>query len=171
MPRWIKIGLVTSTASVLLAAGLFYYLVRSQFVAENSLGPQAMEVLEKGEHFYLLSLEPSPRKYYEVTKTNLPKGDDFHEYTALRKTEITSREERAALLKALHNGISSSDGAVAACFNPRHGIHAILGEKTVDLVICFECLQIRVYGGVRATVTTTRSPEVTFDKFLKPQSQ
>ena len=167
MLRWIKIALVTTVAAVLLAVGALYYVSRSQFREGNRLGPEAVEVLENGERFYLLSLDPTPRKYYESIKKDAPKGEDFHDYTTLGKLEITSREGRAVLLRALNDGISSSDGAIAACFNPRHGIRAELAGRTVDLVICFECLQIRVYAGARSTVTTTRSPEATFTKALK----
>lgn len=34
---------------------------------------------------------------------------------------------------------------VAPCFNPRNGLTVTQGEEAWDLVICFECLSIRVY--------------------------
>lgn len=34
---------------------------------------------------------------------------------------------------------------MAACFDPRHGVRAVHGGHTVDLVICFECLSLKVY--------------------------
>lgn len=52
----------------------------------------------------------------------------------------------------------------AHCFNPRHGISARLGDDTVDLVICFECHETKIYGKngmlVRGVAT---SPLETFD--------
>jgi hypothetical protein len=55
------------------------------------------------------------------------------------------------------------------CFNPRHGISATRGDQKVDLVICFECRQTRIYFNDRKTsgVTTTKSAQPTFDRSLE----
>jgi hypothetical protein len=37
------------------------------------------------------------------------------------------------------------DGNGARCFEPRHGIRATDGKKSVDLVICFECGWVYVF--------------------------
>ena len=62
-----------------------------------------------------------------------------------------------------------SKGLVAGCFNPRHGIRATAGGKTVELVICYECLSMKVYvdGKAKRAVLTTSSPAIVFNQALK----
>jgi hypothetical protein len=57
---------------------------------------------------------------------------------------------------------------MANCFDPRHGIRAKDKERTVDLVICFRCLQVAIFeqGKEQQTVLTTSFPEPTFDAVL-----
>jgi len=131
----------------------------------NELAPRATAVLTGGARFFLMSLNPAPRQWYESTGKPTPQGEEFHDYFVQERIEITDKEERAALIKALVAGIAAADAA-AACFNPRHGISAEMRGEKVDLVICFECLQIRVYGGGGEGVLTTRSAEPAFNAAL-----
>ena len=58
----------------------------------------------------------------------------------------------------------------AGCFQPRHGIRLVKGDKTVDLAICFECYSTTIYGGEdkkKPYFLVTRSPQPTFDAVLK----
>jgi hypothetical protein len=62
------------------------------------------------------------------------------------------------LVDLVRRGIETSDGRVAMCFLPRHGVVLRRGEERLDLVICYECLQLRMYregagesGGVRTS--------------------
>ena len=41
-----------------------------------------------------------------------------------------------------------------------------LGNETVDLVICFECLSVEVHGKVETNVLTTGSPARMFNRAL-----
>ena len=68
-------------------------------------------------------------------------------------------------MSLVYQGVRSSNGTVAACFNPRHGIHATRQGRTVDLLICFECLQIEIFEAERkiAGVLTSRSVEADVD--------
>lgn len=95
------------------------------------------------------------------------KKPNFHSYMVLGQTSVTDAQARTRLLTALYEGISLSDGSAAACFNPRHGIRAIMKERTVDLVICFECQSLEVYDNqTRTTTTLTRTPQPVFNEFL-----
>jgi hypothetical protein len=49
------------------------------------------------------------------------------------------------LADALRLGAEDNFGIAAGCFNPRHGLRLKGGGKSVDLVICFECLQVEVF--------------------------
>jgi hypothetical protein len=87
----------------------------------------------------------------------------------LGREPIPEPGPRHELVAALQKAISESDGSVAACFEPRHGIHATSGVNSVDLVICFHCRQIEVYLGSTQTayVPTTDAAERVFDRFLE----
>jgi len=130
--------------------------------AKNDLPPEVRSVLDRAESVELLSLDPGDAD---------PGADDkalFHGYRILGRTPL-KEDTRRTVLSALDKGIQESDGKVARCFNPRHGIRATREGKTVDLVICFECLSMRAYfeGRQTAGALTTRSPQPTFDRTLR----
>ena len=127
--------------------------------AGNDLPKDVRAVLDKADRFELLSLDPDRRK--EKSK------DNFHGWNVLGLTEVKDAATRKKVVAALYKGIADSDGAVAACFNPRHGIRATHDGKTVELVICYECLSMQSFlGKERASALTTRSPQKTFDEVL-----
>jgi hypothetical protein len=137
----------------------------SASAADHKLPEAAQAILDKAEKVELLSLHPRP-----VPKADRPKEKDlFHNYRVLGKTALKDAD-RKTVFAALDKGIKDADPNLAAgCFNPRHGIRATHDGKTVDLVICFECLQIVAYvddkyaGGPKVTGT----PQPAFDKVLK----
>jgi hypothetical protein len=130
--------------------------------AENKMPDEVKAVLEKADSLELVSLEPA-----EEDKSD--KG--LYGWKVLGKTEIKEAEGRKKVVDALLKGVSESDGKAARCFIPRHAVRAKQGDKAVELVICFECAQIRIYTGKDdnkpAGVTVTPSPEATFDEVLK----
>jgi hypothetical protein len=128
--------------------------------AGNDLPKDVRAVLDKADRFELLSLDPTRQK-------EKPK-DDFHGWKVLGKTEVKDAAARKNVVAALYKGIADSDGSVAACFNPRHGIRATHDGKTVELVICYECLSMQAFlGETRSSALTTRSPQKTFDEVLR----
>jgi hypothetical protein len=128
--------------------------------AGNELPKDVRAVLDKADRFELLSLDPTRQK-------EKPK-DDFRGWKVLGRTEVKDAETRKKLVAALYKGIADSDGTVAACFNPRHGIRATHDGKTVELVICYECLSMQAHlGETRSSALTTRSPQKTFDQVLR----
>lgn len=147
--------------------------------AQNVLPADTRRVLDNGERFVLLSLEPYDREKAtwalgtnamsppDPTKKSEPPKKKFHDYVILGSVEIRDGKEREELLRALYKGIADSEGRVAACFNPRHGISATLAGETVDLVICFECLSIQTYAKNGKGVLTTGSPLPTFNGALR----
>ena len=133
--------------------------------SKNALPGKTMKVLDEGERFVLLAIDPFPRS---ASDSSLPRAKEvFHDFGILGKAEIRDVAQRKALLKALYQGIADSDGQVAACFNPRHGISASLGEETVDLLICFECLSIRTYAKHGKSVLTSDSSQQAFNLALE----
>jgi hypothetical protein len=126
--------------------------------ADKPSSKSVKEILEKADTFELYSLDPGPRKV----------AGGFHGWKVLGKTPVKDAAARKRILAAVYKGLADSDGTVANCFNPRHGIRATHKGKTVDLVICFECLQVQFHAGKeQATELTTASPQPTLDKVLK----
>lgn len=66
---------------------------------------------------------------------------DFHGMSPYAAVEL-DRVSRTQVARAIE---AAQSDAVAACFEPRHGLRVVNAEETLDLVICFQCLQIAVY--------------------------
>jgi hypothetical protein len=127
---------------------------------ENKIPDNLRAMLEKADQFELFSLSPDELK-------EKPK-DGFHGWKVLGKTTVKDAETRQKLLAALQKGVADSDGSVARCFNPRHGIRVTHDGKTADFIICFECLQVKAFAGDKShDFLTTRSPQPAFDTVLK----
>lgn len=129
---------------------------------KNVLPVETQRVLEHAEKFVLLAIDPLP-PFARNSATPAPK-EVFHDYGVLGQAELKDKSQREALLKALYKGIADSDGTVAACFNPRHGISATLGDERVDLLICFECYSLQSFGNQAKSAVTTRSPQNEFNR-------
>lgn len=116
--------------------------------------------LEKATEWELYSLHPE--------QTQEEPKDAFHKWRVLGKTSVKDADTRKTLLAALEKGAKDNDGTEARCFNPRHGIRVKAGDKTIDLVICFECYQTVVFTGDEHTgkFLTMRSPQPALDKVL-----
>ena len=116
--------------------------------------------LEKAAEWELYSLDPEHQKD--------PPQDGVHGWRVLGKTTIKDADTRKTLLAALEKGAKDNDGTVARCFDPRHGIRVKDGDKTIDLVICFECFQVKTFTGDKLGTgfLTTGSPQPALDKVL-----
>ncbi|MCH8825025.1 MAG: hypothetical protein IH984_16130 [Planctomycetes bacterium] len=92
----------------------------------------------------------------------------FRGIAVLGKTAIDDPKKRAELMSALYGGIDKNDDTIADCFIPRHGIHIVQGEQIIDYLICFECLQVKIYrGDKRSSELTSESPRKVFNQYLK----
>lgn len=132
----------------------------------------ARAVLEQAEHFEILSLQPYPPRSDRPAPAFLP--ERFHDYRVLGRASVPVGA-RWRLLEALYAGVGESPSLGAGCWEPRHGIHAVRGDRTVDLLICFKCIAVRALG-LRVPETerlvsrkrpTTRAPEGVFDGAMK----
>lgn len=108
-------------------------------------------------HPYPWQLEQEQREREEAeAPTSEDANEDLHGYRILGRAQLASASDRNHLLALIEKGIEDSDGTVAACFNPRHGIRIVKGGVVTELVICFECLSLHVYkGGVQSGSETT----------------
>src|SRR5688572_21008590 len=170
MSRTNKLGLFVLVAALAGASWIYFRKNATQTGfdrSKNVLPAEMVTVLKNGEKFEILSLNPTPASLLEKEGERV--GETFHNYVVLGKTQIVDPKEREALLEALQKGIADSDGSMALCFNPRHGISATFGNKKTELVICFECLSMETHTakGRGNGLTTTRSPQEQFDRSLE----
>jgi len=92
----------------------------------------------------------------------------FHGFTVLGKLEITDSDKRVEVMRSLLRAIERSDGKVASCFWPRHGIRVVENSKTIDYVICFQCLRLEIHeDGNESTKPVTRDPQQNWNRILK----
>ncbi|MFG0287231.1 MAG: hypothetical protein ACF8CQ_03600 [Rhodopirellula sp. JB044] len=124
------------------------------------LPDDALHALRDGSEFKLLSIDPS----FGGAKPDL---EEFHGFGVLGQTAVGD-SDRTRLVAAMKLGAEESVGAIAACFNPRHGLSLIHDGKRYDFLICFECLQIRwfVEDRRREVILTSESPKAVFDATL-----
>jgi hypothetical protein len=118
-------------------------LKQNQITPNNRIPETVERLLGKAKLFELYSLDPE-RKTDKGGKI-VPVKDGFHDWEVLGKTEVKGEAERKRLADALRFAAEDNFGMVAACFIPRHGIRLKGDGKTVDLVICFECLSVEVF--------------------------
>jgi len=169
MARALKIAAaVLVSIAVIGAAGFGWWWYRGGMPGAEGvpLPAHVASALRAADRFDLLALDPAPKKYYEFTGRTPPPGEDFHGYIALKRVTIADKEERQALLAVLDAGIRENRGMAAACFKPRHGISVATANGSIGLVICFECMQIKVHGAVSAEALTSGSPQKAFDAAL-----
>jgi hypothetical protein len=142
-------------------------LKQNQITRRNRI-PEAVErLLDKADTFELYSLNPDRR--IDKDGKVVPVKDDFHGWQVLGKTEVKGEAKWKQLTDALRLGAEDNFGMAAACFIPRHGIRLKGGGKTVDLVICFQCLQVQVFtdGKREKGFLITNEPQKEFDATLQ----
>lgn len=123
-----------------------------------SLPEDVTDAIEHGDVVELVSVDPAPLK-----------GGKYYGWIELGRTAITSAETRAEIVDSLNDAISSSDGTVAGCFNPRHAVFAKHNGIAFDVIICFECmsLSIRKNGKTVGSQTISRQQASYFNGLLK----
>ncbi|MCD6051483.1 MAG: hypothetical protein K0Q55_2892, partial [Verrucomicrobia bacterium] len=124
---------------------------------DGDLSPEAAAVLDAPDSFYLYSLHPEPAAFrrpqtpQEATNVVSKLGEEYHGFEILGRAEVVDPVQRRELVDALKRGVSEGKGPAPSCFSPRHGIRAVKGGVTVDLVICFECISMN------EVITSSRS--------------
>jgi hypothetical protein len=151
--------------------------MRPEGVASNQLPSNVWAFLNTPDEVELLSLDPNcptvslqPGAGPNTANRNArPDEAEFHGFKVLGRMKLLEVRARSKVVGALCKGILDSDGSVALCFNPRHALRARSGERTIGLVICYECNVIRSYidDQEQTQLSTTRSGQSILDGYLK----
>jgi hypothetical protein len=127
-------------------------------------------VLKNNDQLILYSLKPM-----SDFLGNSPSGDNsqkyqrsekFHKVVVLGKVQIDDPAIKKQHVDALYKGIADG-GRQASCFDPRHGIRAVRGNRTIDVSICFGCGTTVFYDGNRTSSSpiTNSAPKI-FNQIL-----
>lgn len=121
--------------------------------------------VETPDELILYSLDGRDFAPGEEPKTN----EKFHNVPVLGKLVVADAARRRKVISTLHKGLAESDGSIAKCFWPRHGIRAVGNGKKTDYVICFQCVHAIVHEDNKAPETRplTRTPKKLFNQLLK----
>jgi len=141
---------------------------------ENKLPPEAAAALTSGSKFVLYSLEPAlldgdlfapPQDKKEESK---PKRERLDLFEILGQTELKDAADRKTAVAAILESMKAWDGAVTACFHPRHALRVIHQDSVFDFVICFECRTIKLFrdSNPLGHVNITGTPDK-LDQILK----
>jgi len=108
----------------------------------SAIDADTFDAIEAAESMELFALHPYP---HSEEGTPPDRGSSFHGYRILGRASLAAEDRVTELARLVIRGIRASDGRVAACFDPRHGIRVTGGGRQVDLVICYECLQMQLW--------------------------
>lgn len=116
------------------------------------------------EHLTLYSIDPVSNWPAEKT----PEGETFHKYAVLGKLGVRDDRTRKQIADSINDAVAKRSDSQLKCFEPRHGLRATANGETRDFLICFECLNMSVYGrgGVQTGTTITADPKPLFNKIL-----
>jgi len=115
------------------------------------------------EEMTLYSIDPSSVGPGEKSK----EGEMFRNYSVLGKFDVAAADKRTEIAKALNKAVAERGDSRLKCFEPRHGIRATDKGETRDFLICFECLNMEVFGrsGVSGS-NITEGPKGLLNKLL-----
>lgn len=140
-----KIGLLILGACVALFVGSGFVLnwletrerARGKLQA-NQLPDAAFRAILSDSSLVLMSLDPS--RLHPP-----PPESGFHGYRVLGQTTVSDAALRSRLAEVLHAGLAAWRFSYSSCFNPRHGLRAVLSGQSHEFVICFECGGLHYY--------------------------
>ena len=101
-------------------------------------------VLPDEVHFVLANCDSLTLHALHPERPPVP-SKSFHGYLVLDSTEVEGAQDRRDVIIALYQGMADDGAMRALCFIPRHGVHAAVGSQFVDLVLCYQCGNIRIH--------------------------
>ena len=118
----------------------------SGVAGEKRLPDEIIDALASPKKVILFSLEPEIVRPFDAPQ---PKPDESHHgFKILGSTELVEESPRTAAVEAITKAVAAFDGEMARCFEPRHSLRVTTTKgATYDLVVCFQCDQLRIYRG------------------------
>lgn len=133
----------------------------------NALSPEAAWIFEKPDHFILFSISAfAEMRRWVPGQANQPvipsTREKFYEHEVLGKADITNRSEQVELYGAITNGLRELEGDRLHKFDPRYAVRIQRENKTVDLILSFECRIAEERLGAKRELTISSAPAEVF---------
>jgi hypothetical protein len=112
--------------------------------------PPIATALDNAEIYELLSIDPDQTNAGPTTSP----ASLFHGYSILGSTTVTDAAVRTKVTKAFLDAVIERHSNFTTClFWPRHGLRLTTGDSSVDMVICFQCGEVRSFDDDQALPT------------------
>ena len=98
-------------------------------------------VVRSASALEILALDPA----WPMSQEAREDPANFHGHKVLGRATLADSAVMLDLLNLIARSYRANDTTVAACFSPRHGVRVREAGSIVDLQICFECLQMKVF--------------------------
>ncbi|WP_460735227.1 hypothetical protein [Lysobacter tyrosinilyticus] len=122
----------------------------------NALPAEAAQALHSTGHAVIYSLEPWDDPDKKVAR--------LQGYEILGQSDL-SDAQRSIAVDAFDSAIAGWDGAMAACFDPRHALRIQFKGHAYDVLLCYSCQQVEVFrdGKMLGGAGAAGSPKVLND--------
>lgn len=108
------------------------------------------------------SLDPNVTIDPETPPTRI--GERFHDFQVIARKELKATEDIQSLLFAVTLAIAQGPEETGDCFAPRHGLRLHTKQGFLDVVLCYQCLNGRLFDGENQFYfSTSKEPETEFD--------
>lgn len=116
------------------------------------------------EQMTLYSIDPASKG----PNTKPIAGAMLREYAVLGKVEIVEASIRKEVADRVNRAVANRAESSRKCFEPRHAIRVKLNDQSRDFLICFQCLNMTVYGqsGFAIGTNITDEPKSLLNKLL-----
>lgn len=118
---------------------------RETFEEAEEVDASVLALVTRAARVEIASIDPS-------ADGDAPAGDALGGYPVIARAAVP-KEKREALADLLED-LAKPDGPVAKCFDPHHAVHVEEGARVIDVVICFECMQLQIVEGKRTKRVT-----------------
>ena len=97
-------------------------------------------MLDNANRVDLFRINPKP-----LSKEKKDGKKEFHGYEILTDFRLEPKEQHNRATAFLGSAFHWNMFRKAACFNPRHGVRIVSGNRTLDFLVCFECNTVQVF--------------------------
>lgn len=160
--RWRIFGLVVAAILATVLFGMFnsWLLIPppENKVVPNRYKPQDLAPFMEAQAWTLFALDPMDFEHKEkwaiangTKPPEPPKAGLFYGYEILAQREMTDPAPLRSAVHILDQAGQHWEGAVAGCFNPRHGIRLTKAGRQYEIVLCYECGSATLYADGKHT--------------------
>jgi hypothetical protein len=126
-----------------------------------SIPKSVLDIMANSKELELFSLDPTVKARKD--------GKAYYDWHILGSTHLRVEDQKKGIVSGITGAVTESTyGDMGVCFRPRHGIRAVKGKDTADLLVCFECWRIEIYHNNKliSTEAIKREPSTLLNDIL-----